>query len=110
MTNATEALKRKLFAAIDELSDEDGFVLVATADDVHFTRLKAGGWYEDRVLELEPLNAAEEAQEQKRLGSENQRLARRAKELRAEVEALEQRKAELDAAIAVALGRNEEQP
>lgn len=98
-------LKRKLCAAIDTLGEADGFALIVSADDVHFTRLRAAGWNEDRVLELDPLNAATEQAEVARLRRQVAGLQTRERDLKAEVAELESRRDELQAAIDNALGR-----
>jgi hypothetical protein len=100
-----QALANKLWAAIDSLEDSDGFVLVATSDEITFTRLHSdAGWDNDAILELAPLNEPEARSELARLGRLNDDLAKRNTELRAQIEAGKQRLADLRAAIANALG------
>lgn len=97
------ALKRKLCAAIDDLSDADGFVLVATADDITFAHLKAAGW-DEHVLELEPLKAAEARRDYeywRRIASE---MERSNAALERETAAKEARLADVNAALANVLG------
>lgn len=107
------ALKAKLCAAIDALSDADGFVLVATADDITWTDLKAAGW-DERVLELEPLKAAEVRREVGRLWDECEDarrvqagLDRRHAELEREIAEKEARLADVNAALANVLGEKQ---
>lgn len=103
-------LKAKLCAAIDDLSDADGFVLVATTDDISFTRLKSAGW-DERTLELEPLVAAEARKEVSRLWDQCGD-ARRAKAgldrqiagLEQEITEKERRLADVNTALANVLG------
>lgn len=106
--SALESLKRKLCAALDELGDADGFVLVATAEDVSFTRLKAAGWYEDRVLELEPLNEAEARQEYAKLADSVVDLRRAKEKLDRDVAAQQELLDTLNTAIAHATGQRSE--
>lgn len=98
-----DALKDKLWAAVDDLDDSDGFVLVATAEDVTFTCLKSTGWG-DHVLELEPLNRAEVWRHLKALTLAVRREEKRLKELDAEIEEKRSRLADIQAALANALG------
>lgn len=103
MIDYREQLKAKLGTALDQLEDSDGFVLVATAQDVSFTYLKAGGW-SGHVLELEPLDVAEAKQELDRLRYWQTDAERRKKQLQEEIAVKEQRLADIDAALAKALG------
>lgn len=98
------ALKRKLWAAVDQLEDADGFVLVATAGDVTFTRLKAAGW-DEHVLELEPLDIADAQCEYRNVRKYQEDAAKRVRELDAEIAVKEARLADIDAALANALGK-----
>lgn len=106
MDSIKDALKNKLWAAIDQLYDEDGFVLVAAGKEIQFTRITATDGYDSAaVLELAPLRIAEEWQEKERLVRENRVLVEKRDRLTAEVEQLERRKADVDAALGNALGR-----
>ncbi|WP_063023707.1 hypothetical protein [Nocardia niwae] len=102
--NKTE-LKQKLWAAVDDLEENEGFVLVATEDEIQFTRLKAAG-YSDAYLDLEPLNIPLERANRNRLAQHCDELVKRGMALHAEITEQEQRLADLNAAIANALGRH----
>jgi hypothetical protein len=94
-------LKRKLCAAIDQLGDADGFVLVATTDDLSFTRLRSAGW-DERTLELEPLQAADARQEASRLRDECVAARGMKAALEREIAAKEQQLADATRVLAIA--------
>lgn len=102
-----EQLKEKLWLLIDQLSDEEGFVLTATAEEISMVKLRAAG-YDENLLEIEPVQLAEyrtwhasAMKERKDLINEiasfNTKLSNRKKQLR-----------QIEAAIAKATG--EEHP
>ncbi|MGY1946675.1 hypothetical protein [Nocardia asiatica] len=102
-----EALKAKLWAAIDELDDDDGFVLVAASDEIQFTRLKAVRGWDDSVLELDPLVEAETRKEVQRLGRLRDELFKTCTRLDQEITTKQARLDDINAALTRALGRTE---
>ncbi|MEV4127056.1 hypothetical protein [Nocardia sp. NPDC049707] len=99
-----EELARKLWAAIEDLDENDGFVLTACEDAFTFTRLRAAG-YSDAYLDVEPLNIPDARAELQRLGVRCVELEQRVKTLDAETATKQARLDDLNAAIANALGR-----
>ncbi|MFE7744460.1 hypothetical protein [Nocardia sp. NPDC057455] len=101
-----EALKAKLWAAIDELDDDDGFVLVATSDEIQFTRLKADAGYDhEGLLYLDPLVEAETRKEVQRLGRLRDELFKTCTRLDQEITTKQARLDDINAALTRALGR-----
>jgi hypothetical protein len=99
-------MKRQLCAAIDGLTDDRGFVLVVSDDQLVFTPIRAStvDWSSDAYLDIEQLSQAELRSETQKLRSEQTRLALTNERLKDEVAAAEARLADLNAAISNALG------
>lgn len=102
--NDRRSLKRKLGAALDALTDADGFVLIASSDEISFTTLKAARFCEDQLLELEPLNAAEAHRDWSEAAAHNQTLREKNTALERDIAENQKLLAKLQAAIAVATG------
>lgn len=99
-----EELKTKLWTAIDSLSEEEGFVLVATEGDISFTPLKAGGWSE-HVLEIEPLEHASLRKWNGDLQARNRVLEEEAKSLQSKISVKSRQLKDIETALAKALGK-----
>jgi hypothetical protein len=102
-----DALAQKLWAAIDALGEADGFVLVATEDEITFTRLKAAGW-NDAYLEQDVFAVAELRKEHDRLAGSNRILTKENDDLQVKIEAGQRLLDQLQAAVANALGQQGE--
>ncbi|MFF4026899.1 hypothetical protein ACFYY5_29025 [Nocardia elegans] len=103
--SSREQMKRQLCAAIDDLSEDKGFVLVVTDDEISFTPLRSGGgWDGDSYLYVEELTQAEKQRQRVELGNAVRQLELSKKSLEAGIAAAETRLADLNAAIANALG------
>jgi hypothetical protein len=95
-----EALKTKLWAAIDALEDSEGFVLTAVSDEIVFTRLHTTvGYDSEALLELAPLNEPDSRKEMARLGRINHDLRSANTALEEKIETRKRMLAELDAAV-----------
>ena len=98
-----EKLKQKLWTAIDNLAESDGFVLTATEDNIQFTTLKSTGW-DEHVLELEPLKEAEVRQEVQQLYRVRTGLIAEQASYNTKITARKKTLEQLEAAIAKATG------